>query len=47
MHPRMRTLGRLFREAPQFDSRQNPLRRRRERIGADIRSDILRQWGRK
>lgn len=46
MHRRMRTLGRLFRmEAPQFDSRHNPLRRQRERIGADIRSDMLRRWG--
>ncbi|MCY4527622.1 MAG: hypothetical protein OXD46_01145, partial [Chloroflexi bacterium] len=48
MHRRMRTLGRLFRmEAPQFDSRHNPLRRQRERIAADIRSDILRRWARK
>ena len=48
MHPRMRTLGRLFRmEAPKFDSRHNPLRHQRESIGADIRSDTLRRWGRK
>lgn len=43
MHPRMRTLGHLYRmEAPQFDSGHNPLRRQRERIAADICSDILR-----
>ncbi|MCY3754315.1 MAG: hypothetical protein OXG99_09540 [Alphaproteobacteria bacterium] len=48
MHARMHTLGRLFRmEAPLFDSRHNPLRRQREEIGADIRSDIMRRWGRK
>ena len=48
MHRRMRTLGRLFRmEAPQFDSRNNPLRRQRERIAADIRNDILHRWARK
>ncbi len=48
MHARMRTLGRLFRmEAPQFDSPRNPLRRQRERIAADIRSDIIRRWGRR
>ena len=49
MHDRMRTLGRrLFRmEAPQFDSRNNPLRRQREGIAAEIRSDILRRWERK
>ena len=48
MHGRMHTLGRLFRmEASQFDSRHNPLRRQREGIAADIRSDILRRWGRK
>jgi len=47
MHLRMHTLGRLFRmEAPQFDSPRNPLRRQREGIAADIRSDILRRWGR-
>ncbi len=48
MHRRMRTLGRLFRmEAPQFDSRRNPLRHQRERIAADIRNDMLRRWARK
>lgn len=47
IHRRMRTLGRLFRmEAPQFDSPRNPLRRQRERIAADIRSDMLRRWAR-
>ena len=47
MHRRMRTLGRLFRmEATQFDSSHNPLRRQRERIGADIRNDMLRRWAR-
>ena len=48
MHRRMRNLGRLFRmEATQFDSSHNGLRRQRERIGADIRNDILRRWARK
>lgn len=47
MHRRIRTLGRLSRiEAPQFDSRHNPLRRQCERIAADIRSDLLRRWAR-
>lgn len=47
-HGRVRTLGCLFRmEAPQFDSRHNPLRRQRGRIGADARSDILRRRDRK
>ena len=49
MHGRMRTLGRrLFRmEAPQFDSRDNPLRHQRESIGVEIRNDIMRRWRRK
>ena len=49
MHRRMRTLGRRLcrMEAPQFDSPDYPLRRQRETIGADIRSHIMRRWGRK
>ena len=32
-------------EALLFDSPDNPLRRQRETIGADIHSDIRRRWG--
>ena len=44
-HPRMRRIGRLFpMEGSKFDSVDNPLRRQREEITADIEDDLLERW---
>ena len=44
-HARMRRIGPVFRmEGGQFESRDNPLRRQRERIAAAIAGDLPRRW---
>ena len=44
-HSRMRRIGPLFRmEGRQFRSGGNDLRRRRERITAEIEEDLLERW---
>ena len=44
-HARMRRIGPVFRmEGGQFGSRDNPLRRQRERIAAAIAGDLPRRW---
>ena len=44
-HPRMRRIGRLFpMNGRKFDSADNPLRRQRETITADIEEDLLERW---
>ena len=45
-HARMRRIGPVFRmEGGRFGSRDNPLRRQRERIAAAIADDPRRRWG--
>ncbi len=44
-HARMRRIGPVFRmEGGQFESRDNPLRRQRERIADAIAGDLPRRW---
>ena len=44
-HPRMRRIGPVWcMEGSEFDSVDNPLRRQRETITADIENDLLERW---